>query len=87
MNEEYKNCIRCKFFERYYTLGEKRLDKTKRGLCCKKKEVVLATDGCDNFVAPPYRRKARYSLNLNLIKLLDEIAKIIKVMEAEKDED
>lgn len=45
-----KECFRCRYFDRYYTKGVKRYNRTKFGRCSVRAEIVGNHDTCQAYV-------------------------------------
>ena len=77
-------CSQCKHFERYYTKGVKRFNKTNWGRCTQKRASVSIYDCCERFKAGVRDRginNERIKVCLN--DLLTEISAIRMVIEDE----
>lgn len=86
MEKEEGKCCYCRNFERYYTKGAKRFNKTKTGLCRKKQEQVTAQDGCKEFVKRPLKRRSARLLRYYLNEILLELHALREVAEDDRDE-
>ncbi len=77
-------CSQCKHFERYYTKGVKRFNKTAYGRCTQKRDCVSIHDCCERYKAGARDRgitNERVKVCLN--DLLAEISAIRMVIEEE----
>ncbi len=83
---EYNKCYNCRFFDRYFTRGYTKFDKTDIGRCYIMQKVVNKSETCDNFKTRRNTRRENSVLKITLENLLDEISEIRKMIESENDE-
>ena len=79
-------CYRCREFDRYYTRGTTRFDKTEIGRCCATGKDVNAQDCCERFTARKYVVKTRYAVKVCLNKILTDITAVRNIIEEEAEE-
>ena len=55
-------CCRCTHFQRFYTMGLRKFNRTKIGRCCKCDEIVNALDTCENWEIDTRKLSTNYGL-------------------------
>lgn len=83
MNSKDRQCYMCRNFDRYYTKGVKRFNKTEFGLCCQKRENVNIHCNCGLWAIKPKTKKINGLSRMYLNDLLTEISAIRMVVEEE----
>lgn len=86
MENESKECNRCKYYEPYYTRNTKHFNKTKCGRCSKKRCMVSSHDSCDEHSYKSCTSKSKRVLKLYLNDLLTDLTEIRQIIEVENAE-
>ena len=80
-------CCRCTHFQRFYTMGLRKFNRTKIGRCCKCDEIVNALDTCVNWEIDTRKLSTNYGLKFSLHDLMVKLSTIRQLVEEyEKDE-
>ena len=87
MENGKEKCSTCRHWDRYYTKGVKRYNKTGCGWCCKKQENVTAHESCEEYVKTYHYRTSKYAIKRCLNDILTEITSIRTVIEDAEDEE
>ena len=78
-------CNRCKQFDRYYTRGVTRFDKTEIGRCYATGNDVSAQGSCAEFTAKTPVKRTRYAIELCLNKIMTDISAVRNMIEESDD--
>lgn len=85
-NNKCNKCYRCKEFERYYTRGVKRFNKTDYGWCRVKCDAVKAQGSCEKFEVKKIVRKSRFFFEVCLNNMMTDISALRNIIEEERRE-
>jgi len=80
-------CFRCKHFDRYFTKGITRFDKTKIGWCCKKTKEVNINDGCNSYEHKSNKKIIKYAIRRQISDILTELSTIRNILEVDDNAD
>lgn len=86
MQEKFKRCSVCTYFDRYYIRQVKRFDKTEFGWCFKIGEITECKHCCDKFAHRQPKKIDEGLLKFYLSDLLTEISQLRTTVEAELNE-
>lgn len=86
MENKSDKCYNCKYFDRYYTKGIKKFDRTEFGWCCKKIQTIKSDEACGSFIFKSKNKRSRILLELCLNDLLTQITEIRNVLEEDADD-
>lgn len=85
MIDKINYCYKCSFFDRYYTKGTKRFDKTRFGKCRKKNEIVDALDSCDECRIVNFNYCSKRAVRRCLNDILIQLTELRQIVEEEND--
>lgn len=86
MDNKKGKCSVCKFFERYYTMGDKRFNKTNFGWCCKKQSVINTNNTCDKFVYKPRMKVVTKGTRRYLAEILVQLFALRCIVQEQQDD-
>ncbi len=78
-------CKRCKQFDRYYTRGVTRFDKTEIGRCYATGDDVSAQGSCNKFTSKTPVKRTRYAIELCLNNIMTDISAVRNMIEESDD--
>ncbi|MDE6028864.1 MAG: hypothetical protein K2F90_00910 [Clostridiales bacterium] len=80
-------CGKCKYFDRYYTKGIKRYDRTEFGWCSSRRNSVNANECCEHYQAVNNVRGVSRRVKVCLSDLLTELSAIRMIIEDEANDE
>lgn len=79
-------CYLCRNFQRYYTRGNIKFNRTKFGRCCNKDETVQSSSTCENWRIKTIHRHVSEYAKLKMNDILHELSAVRQIIEERQEE-
>ena len=83
-----KKCAYCDFYDRYYTKGLRRFERTKQGFCSEQKKIVGNDEGCECWRLSSHRNFTRKRVaSRALFEMMMDLSAIRQIFQESQEEE